>query len=77
MLATALDIVKRDELPEDLVQRAQAGDVEAFEALYREYYPRIYALALRMLRDGRLAEELSVEIFARAWESLGDRRKGG
>ena len=74
MLATALDIVKRDELPEDLVQRAQAGDVEAFEALYREYYPRIYALALRMLRDGRLAEELSVEIFARAWESLGSFR---
>lgn len=74
MLATALDMVNRDDGPEDLVQRAQAGDMEAFEALYREHYPRVYALALRMLRDGRLAEELSVEIFARAWESLGSFR---
>jgi len=71
VLATALEMVNRDEGPVDLVQRAQAGDMEAFEALYREHYPRVYALALRMLRDGRLAEELSVEIFARAWESLG------
>lgn len=61
----------RDDGPEDLVRRAQAGDVEAFEALYRDHYPRVYALGLRMLRDGRLAEELSVEIFAKAWESLG------
>lgn len=74
MLATALDMVNRDDGPEDLVQRAQAGDMAAFEALYREHYPRVYALSLRMLRDGRLAEELSVEIFARAWESLGSFR---
>ena len=71
MLATALDMRNRDDGPEDLVRRAQAGDVEAFETLYRDHYPRVYALALRMLRDGRLAEELSVEIFAKAWESLG------
>ena len=74
MLATALDMVNQGDGPEDLVRRAQAGDVEAFEALYREHYPRVYALSLRMLRDGRLAEELSVEIFARAWESLGSFR---
>jgi len=74
VLATALEMVNRDDGPEDLVQRAQAGDMAAFEALYREHYPRIYALALRMLRDGRLADELSVEIFARAWESLGSFR---
>jgi RNA polymerase sigma-70 factor (ECF subfamily) len=74
VLATAVDMVSSSEGPAELVQRAQAGDMAAFEALYREHYPRVYALALRMLRDGRAAEELSVEIFARAWESLSSFR---
>ncbi|MEM6457107.1 MAG: hypothetical protein AAF772_18605, partial [Acidobacteriota bacterium] len=29
---------------DDLVARAQAGDVEAFECLYRQHVGRIYAL---------------------------------
>ena len=30
------------------VRRAQSGDVDAFELLYREHSPRIYALCLRL-----------------------------
>lgn len=52
------------------VARAQAGDAEAFEALYRRHAGRIYALCLRMAGDPREAEELVQDAFVRAWEKL-------
>ena len=54
----------------DLVDRAQAGDPRAFEALYRRLVGRIYALCLRMARDSQRAEELTQDVFVRAWERL-------
>lgn len=53
-----------------LVDRAQAGDSRAFEALYRRLVGRIYALCLRMARDAQRAEELTQDVFVRAWERL-------
>lgn len=57
-----------DEQP--LLQRARAGDVDAFEALYRENAPRVFALCLRMSADRRRAQELTQDVFVRAWEGL-------
>ena len=54
-----------------LVERAAAGDVEAFEELYRVNVGRVYALCLRMAGDTTLAEELAQEAFVRAWQKLG------
>ena len=54
----------------DLVRRASRGDVDAFEALYREHVGRIYAVSLRMVADAALAEELTQEAFVRAWRKL-------
>ncbi len=59
---------------EALVVRAQAGDSRAFEDLYRRVVGRIYALCLRMARDGQRAEELTQDVFVRAWERLGSFR---
>ena len=58
----------------DLVERAQTGDSGAFEALYRRLVGRIYALCLRMARDAQRAEELTQDVFVRAWERLGSFR---
>lgn len=55
---------------EALVLRAQAGEVAAFEALYRRHVSRIYALCLRMAGNHREAEELTQDVFVRAWEKL-------
>ncbi len=52
------------------VTRAQAGEVGAFEELYRANAGRIYALCLRMAGDAAEAEELTQEAFVRAWEKL-------
>ncbi len=55
----------------NIVRRAQAGDVGAFEALYREYSPRIYALCLRLVGGNSAdATDLMQDAFIRAWRSL-------
>lgn len=53
-----------------LVARARQGDARAFEELYHGHSRRIYALALRLTRDGGRAEELTQDAFVRAWEAL-------
>jgi RNA polymerase sigma-70 factor (ECF subfamily) len=56
--------------PPDAIRRAQQGDADAFEALYREHAGRVYALCLRMSGDARAAQELVQDVFVRAWEKL-------
>jgi RNA polymerase sigma-70 factor (ECF subfamily) len=57
-----------------LVQDAQAGDLAAFERLYRENERRVFALCMRLSSDPALAEELTQEVFVRAWRKLGSFR---
>jgi RNA polymerase sigma-70 factor, ECF subfamily len=52
------------------VRRAQKGDVAAFEELYRENLGRVYAVCLRLCGDSGRAEELTQDVFVRAWEKL-------
>jgi RNA polymerase sigma-70 factor (ECF subfamily) len=56
--------------PERLVERAQNGDREAFEQIYRQQVGRIHALCWRLTGDADLAEELTQEAFVRAWRKL-------
>lgn len=53
-----------------LVDRAIAGDVDAFEELYRKSVGRVHGLCLRMCGNLSLAEELTQEAFVRAWQKL-------
>jgi RNA polymerase sigma-70 factor, ECF subfamily len=53
-----------------LVERARAGDVRAFERLYREHVGRVYGLCLRMTRDPAVAEDCTQETFINAWKAL-------
>ena len=55
---------------DDVVRRAQSGDVAAFESLYRAHAPAIYLLCHRMTRDEPEARELTQDAFVRAWERL-------
>lgn len=58
----------------ELVSAARAGDLQAFEALYRRHVGRTHALALRMTADPREAEEATQDVWVRAWERLGTFR---
>jgi RNA polymerase sigma-70 factor (ECF subfamily) len=55
----------------DSIRRAQAGDVDAFEFLYREHAGRIFALCLR-LEAGNSADatELMQDVFIKAWRRI-------
>lgn len=58
----------------ELVRRAQAGDPEAFGMLYRAHVGRIHALCLRLSGESGAAEDLTQDVFIRAWESLASFR---
>lgn len=52
------------------VARALEGDLAAFEGLYRDHVGRIHALARRMCGSAAFAEEMTQEVFVRAWRKL-------
>ncbi len=54
----------------ELVHRAKAGDLAAFEALATRHAERVYSLALRMLRHEQDAEDVTQQTFLSALESL-------
>jgi len=54
----------------ELVRRAKAGDLDAFEALTTRYEQRVYSLAMRMLRQEQDAEDVTQQTFLSALESL-------
>lgn len=58
----------------ELVRRARAGDERAFEALYRATVGRVYAVCHRLVGDRARAEDLTQEVFVRAWQHLGSFR---
>lgn len=53
-----------------LVERAQKGDLDAFEQLVEKYRQKVWRLAIRLLRDEEEALDLSQEVFVRAYQSL-------
>lgn len=52
-----------------LMARAGAGDQGAVGELYDRYGRQVYALALRMLRDGAAAEDVTQDVFLKVWRS--------
>ena len=53
-----------------LVRAAGAGDVRAFEALYRRHARRIHAVLWRLCGHEARAEDLVQDAFVRAWQAL-------
>jgi RNA polymerase sigma-70 factor (ECF subfamily) len=54
----------------ECVARARAGDMAAFERLYRAHVGRVHGLCLRMTGHPEAAEDLTQETFVSAWRSL-------
>jgi len=51
----------------ELLAQVVQGDQRAFLALYDRHAARVYALALRILRDPMLAEEATQDTFLKLW----------
>ena len=52
------------------VALASAGDRRAFERLYRAHANRVFSICARMAGDRAAAEELTQDVFVRAWSKL-------
>src|SRR3989304_1525618 len=52
------------------IERASAGDGDAFETLVRKHQASVFTLAYRMLGDRAEAEEMAQEIFLKAFRAL-------
>src|SRR5678816_3964822 len=55
------------------VAAAAAGDVRAFERMYRRHVARIHSTAVRML-GAEEADDATQDVFVRAWQRLGQFR---
>jgi RNA polymerase sigma-70 factor (ECF subfamily) len=49
----------------ELLERFVAGELDAFEALFRQYQGEVYRWILRIVRDPAAGEDLTVETFWR------------
>jgi RNA polymerase sigma-70 factor, ECF subfamily len=54
---------------DDYVATAAAGDVRAFEHLYKTHLPKVHSLVRRMAA-GRDTDELTQDVFVRVWQKL-------
>jgi RNA polymerase sigma-70 factor, ECF subfamily len=54
----------------ELLGRARAGDVAAFEELSEAYADRLYMLLLRLLGDPAEAMDVAQEVLLRAWTGI-------
>jgi RNA polymerase sigma-70 factor (ECF subfamily) len=58
----------------EAIRRAQQGDAEAFERIYRLHNRRVYALCLRMVGNTAEAEDLTQDAFMQLFRKIGTFR---
>lgn len=64
-----------DELA-DLLVRSGRGDAEAFERLYDRLAGSVHGLALRIVRDPQIAEDVAQEALVEVWRQAARYRPG-
>lgn len=55
----------------ELAQGSAAGEVWAFEELYRRHQRRVYSLCLRMVGNVADAEDVTQEVFLQLYRKIG------
>ena len=61
----------------ELIEIAQGGEADAFGELYRRYAKIVFRFIYANLNDRFDAEDLTEEVFLRAWRSLSKYRQKG
>ena len=56
--------------PQDIAERASRRDAEAFAQLYDEHLDTVYRYILYKVGEVLLAEELTEDVWAKAWEGI-------
>ncbi|MDQ3649831.1 MAG: RNA polymerase sigma factor [Acidobacteriota bacterium] len=74
MQVSVAEIEKTPSTDFELAQQSAAGDMNAFEELYRRHFRRVYALCLRMMGNPTEAEDLTQEVFTNLYKKIGSFR---
>lgn len=60
-----------------LVHQAKSGDADAFAQLYDAYVERVYRFVYFRVTDTMVAEDITSQVFLKAWEHLDRYQAGG
>jgi len=55
---------------QELVKKAQSGDIQALSAIYEKHNRRVFNLCLRMIRDRADAEDLTQDVFVQLFRKI-------
>ncbi len=55
-----------------LIEKAKAGDEEAYLKIVEDYKDRIFRLALGIIKNRQEAEDITQEVFIRVFKSIGN-----
>ncbi|MDA7425757.1 sigma-70 family RNA polymerase sigma factor [Thalassococcus lentus] len=69
-------MTSKDEL-ETLIARVSMGDRAAFEKLYGQTSPKLFAVCLRVLHEPGLAEDVLQSVYCKVWQGAGQYRANG
>ena len=64
----------RQSVDQELVERVQRGDKQAFDVLVRKYQHKILKLISRYVRDESEVQDVAQETFVKAYRALGQFR---
>ena len=60
--------MEKDIINNELIERLQNDEKEAFDELYRKYHSAIYYNILKLTRDAIVSEDIVQEVFITLWE---------
>lgn len=67
----------KQKVPEELIERAKAGDVDAFEHIYESYAGSCYAVARRLCGSHSTAQDIVHETFIKVFKNIKSYRGNG
>ncbi|PLR87028.1 sigma-70 family RNA polymerase sigma factor [Bacillus sp. V33-4] len=61
---------------QELVRRSAQGSYDAYAELVNRYSNLVYSIALNKIRDFQHSEDISQEVFVKAWSKIADMNEG-
>jgi len=52
-----------------LFEKTQKGDIKAFEHLYKDFHPRMFAYSKRFIADSEIVKDILQELFSDFWNN--------